>query len=579
MSDQRQQLDQTRDELQKAAQAAGDGSVAQALASGTRAQRQLQEMRDEMRKQNSNQFADDMRNLRNEARELSRQQDQITQKLDQLGNQRTQRRSLSDTGDRKELLDQLAQQQERMNKLVDRAQGVSEQSENTEPLLSRQLYDSIRKLSQDDDNAVKQAREDLAASGAMNYELRERLQKTGDREGSGKALEVTRDMLDQGAVAEAGRASDRARAGLDQLRKGVERAAESVLGDDAEALKMAQSELDQLTDQLQREIAEAGRNGGAAENQNQNERDEPNAKSGSQRGQQAGQPGQRGQPGEQLADGSQPGGDQSGSAAQDREGEQQGKQGGDRGERQVAQNDSKQGRSGGRGQQPGDPSQPGQRPGEQSGENSSENPGAGGGGGAQAGDADRVAGNDAGDRANNDPSRRNATERETERRRGGREGANRLAGGPNNRGGNRDGRPGVDDFLNDGYGDARNFGGWEGGRVWRGPLTGEEFNRWNERLRDVEDLIENPEMRSAVAVARERARQLRRDFKQDAKKPDWASVQLQIVKPLVEVRNRVADELARRDSKESLAPIDRDPVPNRFAESVRRYYEELGKDK
>ena len=48
--------------------------------------------------------------------------------------------------------------------------------------------------------------------------------------------------------------------------------------------------------------------------------------------------------------------------------------------------------------------------------------------------------------------------------------------------------------------------------------------------------------------------------------------------PLVEVRNRVAEELARRDSKDSLAPIDRDPVPNRFAESVRRYYEELGKD-
>ena len=45
------------------------------------------------------------------------------------------------------------------------------------------------------------------------------------------------------------------------------------------------------------------------------------------------------------------------------------------------------------------------------------------------------------------------------------------------------------------------------------------------------------------------------------------------------MRGRVAEELARRDSRESLAPIDRDPVPNRFAESVRRYYEELGKDK
>jgi hypothetical protein len=110
-------------------------------------------------------------------------------------------------------------------------------------------------------------------------------------------------------------------------------------------------------------------------------------------------------------------------------------------------------------------------------------------------------------------------------------------------------------------------------------LTGEEFARWNERLRDVEELLDTPELRNAVATARERARMLRRDLRQDLKKPDWTVVQLQIVKPLVEVRNRVAEELARRDPKDSLAPIDRDPVPNRFAESVRRYYEELGKDK
>ena len=131
-------------------------------------------------------------------------------------------------------------------------------------------------------------------------------------------------------------------------------------------------------------------------------------------------------------------------------------------------------------------------------------------------------------------------------------------------------------------GDERGGGGLGGGDfgpVNRGPLTGDEFNRWTERLRDVEELVDNPELRNAVAAARERARLVRRDFRQDQKKPDWTVVQLQVVKPLVEVRNRLAEELARRDSKDSLAPIDRDPVPNRFAESVRRYYEELGKDK
>jgi hypothetical protein len=51
------------------------------------------------------------------------------------------------------------------------------------------------------------------------------------------------------------------------------------------------------------------------------------------------------------------------------------------------------------------------------------------------------------------------------------------------------------------------------------------------------------------------------------------------MKPLQEVRDRLADELARLGSKEALVPIDRDPVPNRYSELVRRYYEELGKDK
>ncbi|HEX2862382.1 MAG TPA: hypothetical protein VHN79_12115 [Lacunisphaera sp.] len=112
-----------------------------------------------------------------------------------------------------------------------------------------------------------------------------------------------------------------------------------------------------------------------------------------------------------------------------------------------------------------------------------------------------------------------------------------------------------------------------------GPLAGADFGPWVNRLRDVEDLLEAPDLRQAVAAAGERARAVRQELNRDLKKPDWAVVQLEILKPLVEVRSRVAEELARRESKESLAPIDRDPVPNRFAESVRRYYEELGKDK
>lgn len=588
MAEQRQQLDQTREDIQRAAEAAEQGSVAQALAAGTRAQRQLQEMRDEMRKQNSSQFAEDLREMRNEARELSRQQEELGQKLDALANGTgpQQRKSLSDSGDRQEMLDKLGEQRERMNNLVDRATQISEQAENTEPLLSRQLYDSVRKVSQDDANAVKQARSDLLNSGRMTRDLYDRLQKSAESEAGGKVLDLTREMLREGYLPQARQAGQTARAEIDELRRGVERAAESVLGDDAEQLKLAQSELDALADQIQREIAQAGgaQKGEPQDRQQPGQGQRSNQKgdqrqAGNQQGEngqsprepggEAGQSGQRGE-GEQQAQAGQPG-----SGRGEREGQEQ--RPGERGDRsqQMAGN----GQPGQQGQQPGEQSgqQPGSGQGQQPG---GEQPGGQAGsqsqtaqaGGQQGGQGQQSGQGEAGE--GNQPSgQRNrgqvAEGRDARNQRGGNQ---RGGGGGSNRGGFE-----LDDIFNVGSDRAANLGGWEGGRV--GPLTGGDFNQWAERLRDVEDLVETPEMRNALAAARERARMLRRDWRQDQKKPDWTVVQLEIVKPLVEVRNRVAEELARRDSKESLAPIDRDPVPNRFAESVRRYYEELGKDK
>src|SRR5688572_28236287 len=221
MAEQRQQLDQTRQDIQRAADAAADGSVAQALAAGTRAQRQLQEMRDDMRKQNSSQFAEDLREMRNEARELSRKQEEIGQKLDALANgtgQQQQRKSLSDSDDRKEMLDQLGGQRERMNNLIDRATQISEQAENTEPLLSRQLYDSVRKVSQTDENAVKQTRSELLNSGRMTRDLYDRLQKATESEAGGKVLDLTRDLLREGYLPQARQAGQTARGEIDELR-------------------------------------------------------------------------------------------------------------------------------------------------------------------------------------------------------------------------------------------------------------------------------------------------------------------------------------------------------------------------
>jgi len=109
-----------------------------------------------------------------------------------------------------------------------------------------------------------------------------------------------------------------------------------------------------------------------------------------------------------------------------------------------------------------------------------------------------------------------------------------------------------------------------------GPLTGENFVNWSDRLRDVEEMLDQPDLRGEVARIRDRARAVRTEVKRHSQGPQWDMVRTEISGPLVEVRNRVAEELARREKPDALVPIDRDPVPNKFSDLVKRYYEKLG---
>jgi hypothetical protein len=90
-------------------------------------------------------------------------------------------------------------------------------------------------------------------------------------------------------------------------------------------------------------------------------------------------------------------------------------------------------------------------------------------------------------------------------------------------------------------------------------------------------MLDQPELRNELARVRDRAREMRTDFTRRSKAPQWDVVRTEILKPLVEVRSRVMEELAKRESNEALVPIDRDPVPPKFSEKVRKYYEQLGK--
>jgi len=92
-------------------------------------------------------------------------------------------------------------------------------------------------------------------------------------------------------------------------------------------------------------------------------------------------------------------------------------------------------------------------------------------------------------------------------------------------------------------------------------------------------MVGDPELRSKVAQIRERAQSMRADFKRHSKAPQGDLVNAQILEPLVELQNMLSHEISKRGEETSLAPIDRDPVPEKYSDLVRRYYEELGNGK
>jgi hypothetical protein len=97
-------------------------------------------------------------------------------------------------------------------------------------------------------------------------------------------------------------------------------------------------------------------------------------------------------------------------------------------------------------------------------------------------------------------------------------------------------------------------------------------------LRNVEEMVDDPELRQGISSIRDQAREFRIDARNLSKPPQWELVQSEIIQPMQVIRDRIQEEIARRQSPDSLIAIDRDPVPGRYSELVRRYYERLGSD-
>jgi hypothetical protein len=638
-----QQMEQTRQQAQQASEAMEKGEVQKALASGTRAERELEKMRDEARQKNSSQFSEEMKQMRNNARELAEKQEDISKKLDEAA---SQPKALSDQGKTEELTKQLAEQRAAATNLLNQMKRVTDQAEVAEPLLSKQLYDSLRKNSQGNLDQSLAAAEEL----------------------------TKRSFLDQAKPFE-----ERANQQIQNLKTDVERAAESVLGDETEALRTAKRELDALTEQLQRELARAmatnrlssnalatagarGTNGagrmastnlqaragstnapGASQSGTnavagggRGTNDQQLASAAGQQGQQ--QPGQNGeqsqrgqgqqsQQGQQAQNGQQgQPGQQSqaqqgqGQQAQNGQPGQQGQQPGQQGQGQQGQGQQGQQAQNGQGQQGQQPGQQGQQPGQQQGQQGQQGQGQQGqqaqNGQGQQGQQPGQQGQQGQQQAQNaqqglgqgqgqqgQPGQQQAQQNQQQQQqaqqsqqaqRG--QGQGQGQGQPQqaqaqqpgeaqepSQQPNQNAQPGqrgqranelANLFNQAGPGTSTRTREGDGGES--SPLTGDEYGEWSQRLSNVEEMVDRPELRNQIAQARDRARAQRSEFKRHAKPPQWDLVQKDILKPLLEIRERLADELSRRESKDSLAPIDRDPVPGKYSDLVKRYYEKLG---
>lgn len=479
-SQERQKLEEAREQARRAADALEQEMVSQAAASGARAETGFEELKDEFRRRASGRFDEEMRDMREAARELDQHEKTLAERLDRNTDPAAPK-SLRDDDQRGAAAQELAEQRRRLTSLQERLQQTVHEAEQTEPLLAERLYDAARNIQ---DQNLSQL------------------------------LEATERLVQQGRVEESRRLEAVAGKGIGQLREGIERAAEAVLGDEAEALRRARQELNHLSEELNEELARNGADAPRSDTEKSNDE------------QQARNSARSSPPGQGQAEKRESG--QSAStrnSSADRQGSAQSPQGRPREQNGQSTSDDSQNQ---RGKAPGSNSQRG---------------------------------------VQNDPSANSQSPGGQGRSEESSQSAESQPGGSNNQRGGRagdpNGRGGVGPFDETG---ARNAA----------PLSGGGFVDWSDRLRDVEEMVDDPELRAEAARIRERARGIRADSRRHSLPPNWDLVKMDVARPLAELRDRVAQELLRRTSKQAIVPLDRDPVPPRYSEKTRLYYEQLG---
>jgi len=542
----KQQMEAARSNVQQASRAMDEGRLSEAIAEGTRAERQFEELKEEFRNQTSTKFDEAVRDLRDQARDLSDRQEQLARQLageNPDGTPNQEQPSLRTDRNREQLQKDAGEQRDRLSRVVEQTKQMIEQSEQSEPLLSNKLYDTLRDM--------REAKPE-------------------------EALEATELLAGRGMWSQSQQAEQVARKGIDQLRDGIEQAADSVLGSEAESLRRAQDQLEQATKQLAGEVQNAT---GAEESSERRpgqtgEQPQPgdspySERRPGQRGEQnpqGGNPQENGQPLENHPPGQQGQQGQNGQAGQSSKQDEPPteRQPGQQGSRPGQGNPSGEPQDGEQQQRPGQQGREGQQPG-QAGQQVEQGQGEQGQG--QQGQGQQQPGQGGtGSQLQNSEPQPGESQQGLQQRPGQQQGDAQNGGG-----GQR-----QPNSLRNGGREDRGGGGNEAGSR---PLTGDDFREWSDQLRDVEEMLEDPELRNRVAQVRDRARTMRAEFKRHGEMPQWDLVKSQLLGEMQSLQQQIQQELSKLESDRAMVPIDREPVPEEFDSLVQKYYELLGQER
>lgn len=515
MNSEREQLEQARQNARQASEALKEGQVSRAAAEGTRAEETFRDLKDEFQKGTSQALAEQVQQLAEQADQTIQEEQELANQLDKPAEKTDSRPSLRSTPNDIDdsLAEKFEEQRERIADLTESMRKTIDDAEAAEqPLLAEKLYEAIRST------------------------------RTRRPE---EALTRAEQSLQRGFADDAKKLEEIASEGLETLREGIDSAGSSLLEDEADALRRAQTALKQLRNEL---AGEAERNDPQSKG--------ANALDGSPSENESASENARTTQASDDADSKK-----SGARGKGQESSENGEEGTQESEQPSQSKESGSGQ--GKGEKPGE------KPGLGSGEG-----GSGEGAGQKPSDT----------KSDSEGSGEGSGEGHGEGQKNGRGTGGLQAGAGQSQKGSRSLRPSATSpgrqRQQSGVGGA-NFGGGEQAGVMpqtgrsASPLTGDDYLDWSDRLRDVEEMLSDPELRAEAAAIRDRAKSIRKDIRRHSSPPEWDVVREMVVDPLTILERRVRTELLRKSS-EKLVPIDRSPVPPEFESHVRRYYERLG---